>query len=171
MQQSIGLTYHTTQFYAILPFQVLSLFFLKYLNTTPFHTILPFQVLSLLLKYLKVSFFKKKKKKHTPYPVYYTHPTFKIPCLPSYGPRIFSMMCSHSNGETCFFIYLVKNMFFRKDLESPLIFVLFLKGKQNKKENPKCDSLFKKTGLWKTESGSEIRLPIRKVRWWAVTPL
>ena len=36
-------------------------------------------------------------------------------------------------------IYLLEN-----DLESPLIFVLFLKGKQNKKENPKCVSL-----LWK----------------------
>ena len=31
---------------------------------------------------------------------------------------------------------------FGNDLESPLIFVLFLKGKQNKKENPKCDSWF-----------------------------
>ena len=31
--------------------------------------------------------------------------------------------------------------------ESPLIFVLFLKGKQNKKENPKCDSLFGKCGI------------------------
>ena len=31
----------------------------------------------------------------------------------------------------------------KNDLESPLIFVLFLKGKQNKKKkNPKCDSLF-----------------------------
>ena len=44
-------------------------------------------------------------------------------------------------------------MIFRKDLESPLIFVLFLKGKQNKKENPKCDSLFGKNGLWKTIVG------------------
>ena len=26
--------------------------------------------------------------------------------------------------------------YFENDLESPLIFVLFLKGKQNKKENP-----------------------------------
>ena len=33
--------------------------------------------------------------------------------------------------------YLLEN-----DLESPLIFVLFSKGKQNKKENPKCNSLF-----------------------------
>ena len=31
--------------------------------------------------------------------------------------------------------------------ESPLIFVLFLKGKQNKKENPKCDSLLEKNSL------------------------
>ena len=48
------------------------------------------------------------------------------------------------------FIYLFgekKNMIFRKDLESPLIFVSFLKGKQNKKENPKCDFLFGKDGL------------------------
>ena len=33
-----------------------------------------------------------------------------------------------------------------------LFFVLFLKGKQNKKENPKCDSLFGKGGLRKTKS-------------------
>ena len=44
-------------------------------------------------------------------------------------------------------------MIFRKDLESPLIFVLFLKEKQNKKENSKCDSLFEKTGL-KNQVGS-----------------
>ena len=38
-----------------------------------------------------------------------------------------------------------KDLFFlENDLESPLIFVLFLKGKQNNKENPKCDSLFGK---------------------------
>ena len=43
---------------------------------------------------------------------------------------------SHSNGELDFYLL------FENDLESPLIFVLFLKGKQNKKENPKCDSLF-----------------------------
>ena len=43
------------------------------------------------------------------------------------------------DGETGFFIYLVKIwffFFFRKYLESPLIFVLFLKGKQNKKKKP-----------------------------------
>ena len=42
-------------------------------------------------------------------------------------------------------------MIFRKDLKLPLIFVLFLKRKQNKKENPKCDSLFGKDSLWKTK--------------------
>ena len=56
-------------------------------------------------------------------------------------------------------------MIFKKDLESLLIFVLFLKGKQNKKENPKCDFLFEKYGLWKTKVKSEIRLPIGKVQW------
>ena len=45
--------------------------------------------------------------------------------------------------------------FLENDLESPLIFVLFLKGKQNKKENPKCDSLFEKDGLRKTKFGLE----------------
>ena len=39
--------------------------------------------------------------------------------------------------------------FLENDLESPLIFVLFLKGKKN----PKCDSLFGKDGLQKTKFG------------------
>ena len=43
--------------------------------------------------------------------------------------------------------------FLEDDLESPLILVLFLKGKQNKKENSKCDFLFRKYGLRKNESG------------------
>ena len=34
------------------------------------------------------------------------------------------------------------DLLFENDLESPLIYLFFLKGKQNKKENPKCDSLF-----------------------------
>ena len=44
---------------------------------------------------------------------------------------------------------LFLNFFFKL----PLIFVLFLKGKQNKKENPKYDSLFGKDSLWKTKVG------------------
>ena len=51
------------------------------------------------------------------------------------------------DNTTRFFIYLIKNIIFKKDLESSLIFVLFLKEKQNKKENPKCDSLFGKIGV------------------------
>ena len=59
------------------------------------------------------------------------------------------------------FDLLIKN-----DLESPLIFVLFLKGKQNKKENPKYDSpYFGKGGLRKTELGSGVMLLIGKVRY------
>ena len=42
---------------------------------------------------------------------------------------------------------------FENDLESPLIFVLFLKGKQNKKENPKCDSFFWKRWSAKNRIG------------------
>ena len=42
-------------------------------------------------------------------------------------------------------IYCLKN-----DLELSLIFVLFLKGKQNKKENLKCDSLFWK--MWSVKN-------------------
>ena len=38
-------------------------------------------------------------------------------------------------------------------MESPLIFVLFLKGKQNKKENLKCDSLFWKRWSVKNRIG------------------
>ena len=52
------------------------------------------------------------------------------------------------DGETCFYLFMKKLLlFFLKDLKSSLIFVLFLKCKQNKKENPKCDSLFGKGGL------------------------
>ena len=43
--------------------------------------------------------------------------------------------------------YLKSIYFLENDLELPLVFVLFLKGKQNKKENPKYDSLFGKDDL------------------------
>ena len=49
------------------------------------------------------------------------------------------------DGELAFYLRII--YFLENDLESPLIFVLFLKGKQNKKENPKCDSLFGKNGM------------------------
>ena len=47
-------------------------------------------------------------------------------------------MCFPLDGELDFFILFEKNDFidYENDLELPLIFVLFLKGKQNKKEKP-----------------------------------
>ena len=52
------------------------------------------------------------------------------------GPRI-SLDEFPLDGETRF-CFIWWNLIFRKkkDLESPLIFVLFLNGKQNKKEKP-----------------------------------
>ena len=57
------------------------------------------------------------------------------------------------DGTTHFFIWEIF-IFFRKDLESSLIFILFLNGKQNKKKNLKCGFLFGKDSLWKTKVGS-----------------
>ena len=51
--------------------------------------------------------------------------------------QIFHSMASLILIFEKWFLLIKKN-----DLKSPLIFVLFLKDKQNKKENPKCDSLF-----------------------------
>ena len=48
-------------------------------------------------------------------------------------------------GETPFFYLFGKNLIFF--FKRVLIFVLFLKGKQNKKENSKCNSLFGKNGV------------------------
>ena len=61
----------------------------------------------------------------------------------------FLRMHSHSMTNS-FFIWKIF-IFLENKLKSPLIFVLFLKGKQNKKENPKCDSLFGKDGIQKTK--------------------
>ena len=52
--------------------------------------------------------------------------------------------------------------FLENDLESPHIFVLFLKDKQNKKENPKCNSLFEKCGLLKIGSELEGQVTYRE---------
>ena len=77
-------------------------------------------------------------------------------CLYSYfsmcGPRIFALWVPIQWRDSLF-IYLVKIWFLEKDLESPLI-LIFFKGKTIKKKNHKCDS-WRKTSLWKTESGSE----------------
>ena len=63
-------------------------------------------------------------------------------------------------------IYLLEN-----DLESSLIFVLFLKGKQNKKENPKCDSLFWKMWSVKKQIGLEGQVTYREGTIKTVAPL
>ena len=78
------------------------------------------------------------------------------------GPRISGHAFS-LDGELNFYL---KNWFYllENDLKLSLIFVLFLKGKQNKKKNPKCDSLFEKSGLWKIGLGSRVKLLIGKVR-------
>ena len=67
----------------------------------------------------------------------------------------FSLNAFPLDDTTRFSFILWKLWFLEKDLESSLIFFLFLKGKQNKKKNSKCDSLFGKDDLWKIESGFE----------------
>ena len=52
----------------------------------------------------------------------------------------------------------------KNDLESPLIFVLFLKGNKIRKKTLSATPYFGKGGLWKTGSGSGVRLLIGKVR-------
>ena len=64
------------------------------------------------------------------------------------GPRIFA----HAfllDDELAFYLKMI--YFLENDLESLLIFVLFFKSKQNKKENHKCDSLFGKGRLVKNQ--------------------
>ena len=60
---------------------------------------------------------------------------------------VFCSIHAHSVAKLVFYLCGEDLIFFKKDLESPLIFVLFFKGKQSKKENPKCDSLFGKDSL------------------------
>ena len=55
-------------------------------------------------------------------------------------------MHSHPMARLAFSLLDEKYIIFRKDLELPLIFCFF-KGKQNKKESPKCDSLFGKDDM------------------------
>ena len=53
------------------------------------------------------------------------------------GPRISIARTRFPlDGETRFLFENIEFYLFKNDLESPLIFVLFLKGKQNKKEKP-----------------------------------
>ena len=59
----------------------------------------------------------------------------------------------------------------KNDLESPLIFILFKKGKQNKKENPKCDSLFWKRWSTKIRIGCGGQVTYREGTVKTVAPL
>ena len=52
------------------------------------------------------------------------------------GPRISCSMRFPLDGEIDFYLKKLILLIKKNDLESPLIFVLFLKGKQNKKEKP-----------------------------------
>ena len=59
---------------------------------------------------------------------------------------------------------MVKNMVFRKDLESPLIFVLFLRENKIRKKTLSVTPYLEKKVYGKPKSGSRVRLLIRKVR-------
>ena len=48
------------------------------------------------------------------------------------------------------------NMIFRKDLESPLIFILFLKGKQNKKKKTLSVTLYLEKMVCKKKTKSRL---------------
>ena len=67
------------------------------------------------------------------------------------GPRI--LLDAFSLNDVTRFLLIEKNMIFRKDLGVATYLFIFFKGKQNKKENPKCDSLFGKDSLRKTKYG------------------
>ena len=61
----------------------------------------------------------------------------------------FSLDAFPLDDETSFFHLFSKKLIFRKRLgvATYFCFIFFFKGKQNKKENPKRDSLFGKAGL------------------------
>ena len=52
------------------------------------------------------------------------------------GPRISARCVSHLMASLIYYFEKRFLLIKKNDLESPLIFVLFLKGKQNKKEKP-----------------------------------
>ena len=67
--------------------------------------------------------------------------------------------------------YFEKLIWIKNDLESPLIFVLFLKGKQIRKKNPKCDSLFWKKWSVKNRIGFGGQVTYREGTVETVAPL
>ena len=56
-------------------------------------------------------------------------------------------------------------MIFRKDLESPLIFVLFLRENKIRKKTLNVTPNLEKTVCGKPKLDPGVRLPIGKVRW------
>ena len=63
-------------------------------------------------------------------------------------------------------------MIFRIDLESLLIFILFLKRKNKiRKKKPLSVTLEGKQVCEKLSLGSRVKLPIGKIRWKTITPL
>ena len=68
------------------------------------------------------------------------------------------------DGVTRFLLIEKKNMIFRKDLESPLIFVLFfLRENKIRKKTLSVTPYLKKIVCEKPKSGPGVRLPIEKV--------
>ena len=65
-------------------------------------------------------------------------------CEPCISAHAFSL-----DDELAFYLKMI--YFLENDLDSLLLFALFLKGKQNKKENSKCDSLFWKRRYLKNQ--------------------
>ena len=81
----------------------------------------------------------------------------------------FSLAFSLLVDSTNYFLF-VKNWFLEKDFGVITCFSFFFKKKQNKKENL-YNSLFRKNMFAKIKFEFEVRLPIKNVRWWIITPL
>ena len=78
------------------------------------------------------------------------------------GPRILAHALP-LDGELASYLKII--YFLENDLESPLIFVLFFKRvKKIRNKTLSVTPYFGKGGLWKTGSGSGVRLLIEKVR-------
>ena len=75
----------------------------------------------------------------------------------------------HLNDETRFYLF-GKNWFLEKNLESSLILIFFKRENQIRKKTCMTPYL-EKTCLQKQNLDSVVRLPIGKVRCWAITPL
>ena len=75
----------------------------------------------------------------------------------------FSSMSSHSMAQLAFYLF-GENMIIRKDLELPLIFVLFLRENKINKKTLSVIPYLEKTVCGKSKSGLGVRLLIGKVQ-------